>query len=103
MNVVIYAKCSKVADMIEAFTKEKEMQVIDTIINEDNSIEKLKWIIERERIQAVLINSSLELTTNKKELRDFLEFAANYNVSVNSKEYDWMPIRVEPWDGGIGC
>lgn len=103
MNVVIYANSSKAADMIEAFAKEKEMQVIDTIIGEDKSIEKLKWFIEREAIQAVLINSSLELTRNKKVLRDFLEFAANHNVSVNSKEYNWMPIRVEPWDGGIGC
>lgn len=103
MNVVIYANSSKAADMIEAFAKEKEMQVIDTIIDEDKSIEKLKWFIEREAIQAVLINSSLELTTNKKDLRDFLEFAANNNVSVNSKEYNWMPIRIEPWDGGIGC
>lgn len=103
MDVVIYAKSSKAADMIEAFAKENEMQVIDTIINEHNLIEKLKWFIEREKIQVVLINSSLELTTNKKELRDFLEFAANHNVSVNSKEYNWMPIRVEPWDGGIGC
>lgn len=103
MNVVIYANSSKAADMIEAFAKEKEMQVIDTIINEDKSIEKLKWYIEREAIQAVLINSSLELARNMKDLRDFLEFAANHNVSVNSKEYNWMPIRVEPWDGGIGC
>jgi len=103
MNVVIYANSSKVADMIEAFAKEKEMQVIDTMINEENSIEKLQWFIEREAIQAVLINSSLELSTNKKELRDFLEFAANHNVSVNSKEYNWMPIRIEPWDGGFGC
>ena len=39
MNVVIYANSSKAADMIEAFAKEKEMQVIDTIINEDKSIE----------------------------------------------------------------
>ena len=103
MNVVIYANSSKAADMIEAFANEKEMQVIDTIINEDKLIEKLKWFIEREAIQAVLINSSLELVRNKKDLRDFLEFAANHNVSVNSKEYNWMPIRVEPWDGGIGC
>lgn len=103
MNVVIYANSSKAADMIEAFAKEKEMQVIDTIINEENSIEKLKWFIDREAVQAVLINSSLELSTNKKELRDFLEFAANHNVSVNSKEYNWMPIRIEPWDGGFGC
>ena len=103
MDVVIYAKSSKAADMIEAFAKENEMQVIDTIINEHNLIEKLKWFIERDKIQVVLINSSLELTTNKKELRDFLEFAANHNVSVNSNEYNWMPIRVEPWDGGIGC
>lgn len=103
MNVVIFAKSSKAADMIETFAKEKEMKVIDTIINEDNSIEKLKWFIKREKIQAVLINSSLELTSNKNELRDFLEFAANHNVSVNSKEYNWMPIRIEPWDGGGGC
>ena len=103
MNVVIYANSSEAADTIEAFAKEKEMQVIDTIINEDKLIEKLKWFIEREAIQAVLINSSLELARNKKDLRDFLEFAANHNVSVNSKEYNWMPIRVEPWDGGIGC
>lgn len=103
MNVVIYANSSKAADMIETFAKEKEMQVIDTIINEENSIEKLKWFIDRDAVQAVLINSSLELSTNKKELRDFLEFAANHNVSVNSKEYNWMPIRIEPWDGGIGC
>ena len=103
MNVVIYANSSKAADTIEAFAKEKEMQVIDTIINEDKLIEKLKWLIEREAIQAVLINSSIELARNKKDLRDFLEFAANHNVSVNSKEYNWMPIRVEPWDGGIGC
>lgn len=103
MNVVIFAISSKVADMIEAFAKEKEMKVIDTIINEENLMEKLKWFIERESIQAVLINSSLELTSNKNELRDFLEFAANHNVSVNSKEYNWMPIRIEPWDGGVGC
>lgn len=103
MNVVIYANSSKAADSIEAFAKEKEMQVIDTIINEENSIEKLKWFIDQEAVQAVLINSSLELSTNKKELRDFLEFAANHNVSVNSKEYNWMPIRIEPWDGGFGC
>ncbi len=103
MNVVIFAKNSKTADMIEAFAKKKEMQVIDTIINEENLMEKLKWFIERESIQAVLINSSLELTSNKNELRDFLEFAANHNVSVNSKEYNWMPIRIEPWDGGVGC
>ena len=103
MKAVIYANSDKVADIIEAFAKKKEMNVIDTIINEENSIEKLKWFIEREVIQTILINSSLELTTNKKELRDFLEFAAKHNVSVNSKEYNWMPIRVEPWDGGIGC
>lgn len=103
MNVVIYANSSKAADRIEAFAKEKEMQVIDTMINEENSIEKLKWFINREAVQAVLINSNLELSTNKKELRDFLEFAANHNVSVNSKEYNWMPIRIEPWDGGFGC
>ena len=30
MDVVIYAKSSKAADMIEAFAKEKEMQVIDS-------------------------------------------------------------------------
>jgi ASC-1-like (ASCH) protein len=103
MNVVIFAISSKAADMIEAFAKEKEMKVIDTIINEENLMEKLKWFIELESIQAVLINSSLELTPNKNELRDFLEFAANHNVSVNSKEYNWMPIRIEPWDGGVGC
>lgn len=103
MNVVIFAKSSKAADMIEVFAKEKEMKVIDTIINEENSMEKLKWFIEREKIQAVLINSSLELASNKNKLRDFLEFAANHNVSVNSKEYNWMPIRIEPWDGGVGC
>ncbi len=103
MKAVIYANSDKVADIIEAFAKKKEMNVIDTIINEENLIEKLKWFIEREAIQTILINSSLELTTNKKELRDFLEFAAEHNVSVNSKEYNWMPIRVEPWDGGIGC
>ena len=64
MNAVIYANSDKVSDMIEAFAKKEDINVIDTIINEGNSIEKLKWFIEREAIQAVLINSSLDLTTD---------------------------------------
>lgn len=104
-NIIILAcgaAANKRADRYEAYAKENDLYVVDTLIDERNLVEKVLFYMEKESIEAVLVHSIYDISTNEEELRKVLETGQKNGVSINAEELNWNQVNIV-WDGGAGC
>ena len=53
-----------VADRMEAYAKQNDMKVVDTVFKDDRAIDKLTYYIEREGIICILVRSICDISTD---------------------------------------
>lgn len=101
---IIYIRTEKssIANEFESYAKEYGINVLETIQNDENILEKFYWYMENKFINIILVRSALEISSDKNVLEKLIRYAREHNISINSKELNWNPIQI-PWDGGSGC
>ncbi len=104
-NIIIIANGSAAqvrADRYEVYAKKNDLYVIDTLIGEKNLVEKVLFYMERESIDAVLVHSIHDISTNNEDLKKVLLAGMEHGVSINAEELNWGQASIV-WDGGAGC
>lgn len=57
-----------VADRMEAYAKQNDMKVVDTVFKDDRAIDKLTYYIEREGIICILVRSICDISTDNEHI-----------------------------------
>ena len=91
-----------VADRIEAYAKQNDVKVVDTVFKDDRAIDKLAYYIEREGIICVLVRSIWDISTDRETVKSIMKLASEHNVSINEENRGFEPATLV-WDGGAGC
>ena len=82
-----------VADRMEAYAKQNDMKVVDTVFKDDRAIDKLTYYIER---------SICDISTDRETVKSIMKLASEHNVSINEENRGFEPATLV-WDGGAGC
>lgn len=93
----------KVADELEEDALKFGFSVTDTIMDETNAIEVLKWYMKNTSIIAVLVRDVFDISSNKEVLLDVFNEASRQGVRIYSKVIGWNAVEAAPWDGDMGC
>lgn len=91
-----------VADRMEAYAKQNDMKVVETVFKDDRAIDKLTYYIEREGIICVLVRSIWDISTDRETVKSIMKLASEHNVSINEENRGFEPATLV-WDGGDGC
>ena len=93
----------KLADELEADALKFGFEITDTIMDESNPIDMLKWYMKNTSIMAVLVRDILDISSDKEVLLDVLNEAERQGVRIHSKVIGWNAVKTVPWAGGNGC
>lgn len=93
----------KIADELEADALKFGFEITDTIMDETNPVEMLKWYMKNTSIIAVLVRDIFDISSDKDVIFEVLKEAERQDVRIHSKAIGWNAVEVAPWDGGIGC
>lgn len=93
----------KLADELEADALKFGFEITDTIMDESNPIDMLKWYMKNTSIMAVLVRDVCDISSDKEVLLDVLNEARRQDVRIHSKTIGWNAVESVPWDGGCGC
>ena len=91
-----------VADRIEDYARQIDMNVIDTVFKDDKAIDKLSYYIEREGVICILVISIWDISTDRETVKSIMKLAVEHNVSINEENRGFEPATLV-WDGGAGC
>lgn len=91
-----------VADRMEDYAGQNDMNVIDTVFKDDKAIDKLTYYIEREGIICILVRSIWDILTDRETVKSIMKLASDHNISINEENRGFEPATLFG-DGGIGC
>ncbi len=91
-----------VADRMEAYAKQNDLKVVETIFKDDRAIDKLTYYIEREGIICILVRSIWDISTDRETVKSIMKLASEHNVSINEENRGFEPATLV-WDGGAEC
>ena len=91
-----------VADRMEDYARQNDMNVVDTVFKDDKAIDKLTYYIDREGIICILVRSIWDISTDRETVKSIMKLAAEHNVSINEENRGFEPATLV-WDGGAGC
>ena len=91
-----------VTDRMEAYTRQNDMNVVDTVFKDDKAIDKLTYYIEREGISCILVRSIWDISTDRETVKSIMKLASDHNSSINEENKGFEPATLV-WDGGAGC
>lgn len=94
---------STIADELEADALKFGFEITDTIMDETNPVDMLKWYMKNTSIIAVLIRDICDISSDQKILMDVLKEAERQDVRIHSKSIGWNAVTAVPWDGDMGC
>ncbi|NLZ58958.1 MAG: hypothetical protein GX898_11820 [Corynebacterium sp.] len=82
------------ANRIEQYAYEHDMAVIDTVIGNGSGIGELEYYLNNDSIEAILLRSVNDISTDKKEVQRVIELALKHGISVNCEEMGFEPVTV---------
>ena len=91
-----------VADRMEDYARQNDMNVVDTVFKDDKAIDKLTYYIEREGIICILVRSIWDISTDRETVKSIMKLASDHNISINEENKGFEPATLV-WDGGAGC
>lgn len=94
---------STIADELEADALKFGFEITDTIMDETNPVDMLKWYMKNTSIIAVLVRDICDISSDQKILMDVLKEAERQDVRIHSKSIGWNAVTAVPWDGDMGC
>ena len=92
-----------VADRMEAYAKQNDMKVVDTVFKDDRAIimEYIRAFITG-GIICILVRSICDISTDRETVKSIMKLASEHNVSINEENRGFEPATLV-WDGGAGC
>jgi hypothetical protein len=94
---------NKIADELEADAFGFGFEITDTIMDETNPVEMLKWYMKNTSIIAVLVRDVFDISSDKDVIMEVLREAESQGVKIHSKSIGWNAVETAPWDGDLGC
>ncbi|MDD3142174.1 MAG: hypothetical protein PHX08_24860 [Lachnospiraceae bacterium] len=87
-DCVIYVPASmyRVADRIEQYAFSHEMNVLETIMEDTKSIERLRTYIESGNIRFVLIRQFTDISGNEAVVQDIMQLANIHGVRILTED-----------------
>lgn len=79
--------------------------VVDTSSGLDvdrSAVDKITAWMEKDYINAIVVRSVFDITSDIDDLVAFFRKAEELGVSINTMELGFKPAYI-PWNGGIGC
>ena len=91
-----------VADRMEDYARQNDMNVVDTVFKDDKAIDKLTYYIEREGVICILVRSIWDISTDRETVKSIMKLAAE-TMSALMKRTEALNPATLVWDGGAGC
>lgn len=83
-----------VADRMEDYARQNDMNVVDTVFKDDKAIDKLTYYIEREGVICILVRSIWDISTDRETVKSIMKLAAEHNVSINEENRGFEPATL---------
>ena len=94
---IVYASgmnSDSVANRIEQYAYEHDLEIVDIIIRKEPGADELTYYLENESIEAILLRTLADISTDKKEIKKILIVAAKHGISVNCEDVNFEPLTV---------
>lgn len=83
-----------VADRMEDYARQNDMNVVDTVFKDDKAIDKLTYYIEREGIICILVRSIWDISTDRETVKSIMKLASDHNISINVENKGFEPATL---------